>query len=163
MGPMVRQVAREIAPEASVDVSPLADRVGASFEQPRMRAAALGVSAVVTLLLAAIGLYAVLAFNVSLREREWGIRSALGASPTRLLRTVVGEGLACVGLGLVIGLMAAACLTGAVRGLLFGMDPTDPVSFALAPVLLLPVALAACLLPALRASRANAVELLRRV
>ena len=120
------------------------------------------VFAAIALALAAIGLYGGLMYAVSRRTREMGIRTALGARPAGLIGLVVREGLVVTGAGLVIGLAAAFALSRVMRGMLFGVEPLDAVSFAAAPVLLSAVALAACLVPARRAVATSPVEALRQ-
>jgi ABC-type antimicrobial peptide transport system permease subunit len=115
----------------------------------------LSVAAGVVLLLAAIGLYGLIAFSVSRRTREIGIRVALGANPGSVLALVLRQGMALVLVGLVAGALIALVATRALQGALYGIGPTDPVSFGGALVLLTLVALAANLIPAYRASRTD--------
>jgi ABC-type antimicrobial peptide transport system permease subunit len=114
------------------------------------------------LLLAAVGLYGVLSFSISQRRRELGIRAAMGANRARLVRLVVTEGLSVVMPGLLLGLIAAAGLTRFVQGLLFGIAPLDTWAYALAAVLLVSMAIVACLIPARRAAGVDPAEALRR-
>ncbi|MGH7575412.1 MAG: FtsX-like permease family protein [Longimicrobiales bacterium] len=113
------------------------------------------------LLMAAVGLYGVLAFSVAERTREIGIRVALGADSGDVLGLVVGRGLALAGAGTAIGLAAALALTRLLSGLLFDVTPGDPVTFADIAVLLLAVATLATWLPARRAAALDPVEALR--
>ncbi len=118
----------------------------------------LGIAAVVALVLGAIGLYSVLSYAVSLRTREIGVRLALGAAPSRVLRSVVGRGVAISLAGLVAGALGAVGLTRLLRSLLFETEPLDPVTFAgMAGVLLL-VAFLASYLPARRAASISPME-----
>jgi putative ABC transport system permease protein len=114
------------------------------------------------LLLAASGLYGVMAYAVSQRTRAIGIRLALGATPTDILRLVVGEGLAVTAIGIVVGLIAAAALTRYLQTLLFGVTAHDPITFAAIALLLLVTALAACYAPARRAMRQDPSAALRQ-
>src|SRR6266542_816256 len=115
----------------------------------------------VALLLAAIGLYGVLAYTVTQRTREIGIRSALGAQRADVIGLVLWQGMKLAAVGVVIGLAGAFALTHLIRSLLFGVAPTDPLTFVVIPVLLATVALLACWLPALRASKIDPIEALR--
>ena len=111
--------------------------------------------------MASTGLYGVLSYNVSERRREIGIRAALGATRGRLMRLVLREGLGFTLAGLALGLMAAAATSRLLSTLLFGVTPFDGVAFAVAPAVLILVALAACLVPAWRAAATDPVVALR--
>jgi ABC-type antimicrobial peptide transport system permease subunit len=153
---------REVDPSGAVDdVAPLAARMSASLGQPRFAAAVLGAFALVALALAATGLYGVLSYQVLQRRREMGVRAALGASRGMLVGLVIREGLMVTLAGLVLGVGAAVLLTRLMSGLLFGVKPLDLPSFLMAPLILLIVALLACLMPARRASRVDPAEALR--
>jgi ABC-type antimicrobial peptide transport system permease subunit len=117
--------------------------------------------AVVGLLLASLGIYGLLAYTVTRRTREIGIRMALGAQRRNVLGQVMKQGLRLAGIGTVIGLLAAFWLTRLLRHQLFGVGPTDPVVFVCAVLLLFIVALVACLLPALRAMRIKPMRALK--
>jgi ABC-type antimicrobial peptide transport system permease subunit len=116
---------------------------------------------VIALLLAAVGVYGLISFEIQQRRRELGIRVALGAQPTRILAGVLSRGLLLTAVGLVIGLVGAAASVQLVRSLIFGISAHDPVTFIAAPLALLSMAAAACLGPALRASRTDPVATLR--
>jgi putative ABC transport system permease protein len=139
----------------------LSERVDESLAQPRFRAALLNLFATVALLLAACGLYGVLAYVVNQRQREIGIRLALGAQKRDVLALVIGQGMKLALLGVVLGLAAALALTRLLRSLLYGVTPTDAVTFAAVTLLLGAVALLACWLPARRAARLEPMEALR--
>jgi putative ABC transport system permease protein len=113
------------------------------------------------LLLAAVGLYGVLAYQVNQRRHEIGIRMALGAKSGHILRAVLGQGLAVTGAGLAIGIVAGFLLTRLMRGLLYEVGPADPVSFLAAAATLSAVALIACLVPGVRALRVQPTQALR--
>jgi ABC-type antimicrobial peptide transport system permease subunit len=117
--------------------------------------------ALLAAILAGIGLFGVLSYGVSARTREIGVRAALGATRGRIVSVVVRDGMTVVGIGLAGGLVAAAGVARLMERLLFGIEPLDPVSFLLAPLLLAGVALAACVLPARRAARIDPAQALR--
>ncbi|HEX8986112.1 MAG TPA: ABC transporter permease [Bryobacteraceae bacterium] len=115
----------------------------------------------VALVLAAIGLYGVLAHTVSLRTQEIGIRAALGAQRRSVIGLVIRQGMRLAGLGIVLGVAGAFVLSESIRSLLFGVAPTDPITYILAPALLTGVALVACWLPARRAVKVDPMVALR--
>ncbi|MGB7281920.1 MAG: ABC transporter permease [Candidatus Acidiferrum sp.] len=121
----------------------------------------LGVFAALALGLASIGIYGVISYLVGQRTQEIGIRLALGAKRSDVLRLVLGEGMKMAALGLFIGLAAALGLTRLMAGLLFGVSATDPLTFAAVALLLILVALAACYIPARRAMRVDPIVALR--
>ncbi len=157
----LRQIVRDVESTAAVETVVLAQRLNESFNEPRFGTIVLAGFATLALLLASVGLYGVLSYGVTQRRRELGVRAALGASRSALLGLVVGEGLRAAILGVIAGLAGAAALTRLMRAALFGVAPLDPVSFAIAPLVLIPIALAACLLPAARAASADPAEVLR--
>ena len=146
---------------ALTDVTTLDDVVEESMEGHRFRTALLSGFAVVALLLAALGIYGVLAYFVSQRSRELGIRLALGAQPAALFALVVRQGLRPVAAGTIVGLAGAGALTGLMRSLLFGVSALDPATFALALAALAVLTITACALPARRATRVDPLVALR--
>jgi predicted permease len=127
-----------------------------------LAAKVLGVLGLLALVLAAVGIYGVIATSVGQRIPEFGIRMSLGADSWRILGLVLGQGGTLVGLGLALGIPAALALSQGLSTLLMGVDPQDPAIFLGVPGLLALVALLACALPALRASRVNPLEALRQ-
>ena len=117
--------------------------------------------AVVALLLGGIGIYGVLSYTMSQRTNELGIRLALGAESRQVVRMVVGEGMRIVGIAVAIGLVASFGATRLLRSQLFGVGPTDVVTFVVVTALLTLVAMLACYLPARRASRVDPMVALR--
>jgi len=132
-----------------------------SAAQPQLNTILLTVFAAVALLIAAIGIYGVLAYSVSQRTGEIGVRMALGASPRGVLRLVVGEGMKVALIGIGAGLLAGLALGRAVSSLVFGVPVRDPVTFIVVALALASIALAASAVPALRASRIDPIVALR--
>jgi putative ABC transport system permease protein len=142
-------------------VRPLSDWVDRSYWQVRWEVCLLGAFGGLALLLAAIGLYGVVAYHVTLRTREIGIRMAIGAQPADVLRMVLRQGLALTLVGVGVGLAASVGLARAMARLLYGVSPTDLPTYAAVTVLWLAIASAACYLPARRAARVNPTVALR--
>jgi len=158
----VRQAIRNVDPEiAAFGIEPLQVTVSRTTAQRRFTMLLLTAFALAALLLGAIGVHGVLSYSVAQRTRELAIRLALGAEPARLSRLVLVEGSRLAGLGLGVGLLGALALTRVLRSQLFGVTASDGLTFALVGVTLGAVALAATVLPARRATRANPMEVLR--
>ena len=121
----------------------------------------LAIFAVVALVLAGVGIYGVISYSVAQRTHEIGIRMALGARPTEVLRLVVGQVLVLAMIGVIIGLVLAVATTRVLSGLLFGVSTTDPATFTVISLLLMGVALAASSVPARRAIRIDPMIALR--
>ena len=132
-----------------------------SIARPRLRAQLVVAFAALAAMLAAVGIFSVLTFMVQQRSREFSVRLAVGANAVDLLRLVLGGGLKLTALGVAIGVAASAGLVRTLATLLFGVPPLDPLTFVVAPLLLSGVALLACLMPAIRALRADPVAALR--
>ena len=139
----------------------LNDLISDSVAQPRFYTVLLAIFAGIALTLAALGIYGVIAYSVSQRTHEIGIRVALGSGPGRILRLVLGRGLILIVTGLGLGLAAAAAVTRVLTGLLFEVKATDPVVFAVIALLLFAVALAACFVPARKATQVDPLAALR--
>ena len=154
----VQAVDRDLALTA---VAPMRVVVDESMGDHRFRTILLGAFAGVALLLAALGIYGVLAYFVSQRARELGIRLALGARPAALFAMVVRQGMRPVVIGALIGLASAVALTTVMQSLLFGVDPVDPATYVAASATLAIIALAACAIPAMRATRVDPLVALR--
>jgi putative ABC transport system permease protein len=162
LAPALREVVARLDPTLALSgVATMEQRIASTTARPRVSALLLGSFAATALLLAAIGIYGVVSHGVVQRTRELGIRMALGARAQDVLRLVLRQGLAPVLAGLVLGLVAAAAASRVLRGLLYGVDGTDPATYATVMVFLAAVALAATWLPARRAARADPVEALR--
>ena len=142
-------------------VMPLQEMVDRSVAPARLQTGLLGGFAAIALLLAALGIYAVLSFLVAQRTQELGLRLALGARPAQVLRTVMAQGLKLYLLGLAIGIAAALALSRFLIHLLFGVSAADPLSYATVIVLMASVAVLACYLPARRAMRFDPMAALR--
>jgi putative ABC transport system permease protein len=162
LGPAAVRVIRQIDPLLPVSaVRPLEDVFAESIARPRLTAVAMSVFAVAALLLAALGVYGIVAYSVSQRSREFGIRVALGAQPGQIVGMVVGQNLRIVAFGLVAGLMAAIPATRLLRGLLFQVGPNDPLTFVAIGVTLAVVAAVASYLPARRGTQVDPVVTLK--
>jgi predicted permease len=154
----IGKIDRQLAIES---ISTMLDRVGDVVAPRRFSAMTLGAFATGSLLLAAIGLYGLLVFNVRERIREIAVRLALGAEPAAILRMVVGQGLKLVSVGLVAGVIASYGVARAVDSFLYQTESHDLVTFGAVPVVLVLIALMACALPAYRASRVDPARILR--
>jgi putative ABC transport system permease protein len=129
--------------------------------EPRFNLVLLTAFAVIAVVLAAVGIYGVMSYSVSRRTHEIGIRIALGAEPSAVMRSVVGRGIALAGIGAAAGLALAFPLTQMMQSILYGVRPTDAVTFSSVTLLLLAVALVATVFPARRATRADPLIALR--
>ena len=157
-----REVIREL--DAALPVSgirPMTDVVATALATPRLTGFLLGTFAAIASALAVVGLYGVLSYLVARRTHEIGIRMAMGADRGQVLGMIVRRGVALAAIGIVVGLAAALSAARLVRGLLYDVTATDPVTFVLVPLALLLVAVIASLVPALRAVRVSPLVALR--
>jgi putative ABC transport system permease protein len=162
LAPLVRREIRALVPAAAVEeVLPMRQLVTEAMSQARLSVALMAVFGALALLLASVGLYAVVSYSVSRRTRELGVRLALGASPAGIQKLVLGEGARLVAASVAVGLVGAAALAGLLRTLLVGIAPWDPLAYLGAAGALAVVALAACWVPARRAARMHPVKALR--
>jgi len=159
----IRSALAEIDPDLPFfGVETLRERVDDSLRSRRASMLLLVIFSAVALFLAAVGIYGVLAYSVTQRTREFGVRMALGSTNERLFRMIVGHGLIVLGIGLFIGIGAGLGLVQLMRSLLFGVAPTDPLVLAIVIAVLTVAVIAACLLPARRATRINPIVALNR-
>ncbi|MEP7270751.1 MAG: ABC transporter permease [Acidobacteriota bacterium] len=157
----LRQEVKGLDPHLPVSFEPLDNILGRSTANRRFNVVLLGGFAGLALLLAMIGIYGVMSYAVSQNTREIGIRRALGAQSTDVVKLVVGQGLILAAIGVAIGLVAALALGRLVGGLLYEIRPSDPTTYVGVAALLLAVALFACYVPARRASRIDPMIALR--
>jgi putative ABC transport system permease protein len=160
--PAIREKVHELDPQLALsNVRTMEDWISTSAAQPRLNAILLGGFAVMALIIAAIGIYGVIAYSVTQRTQEIGLRIALGAQASGVLRLIVGEGMRVALLGIAIGLAGGFALGRAVSSLVYGVTVRDPLTFGGVAAVLAIVALAATIVPALRASRVDPIVALR--
>jgi putative ABC transport system permease protein len=158
----VRSKIAEVDPSLPVSgISSMEEVVDASVAQPKLTMQFVGIFAGFALLLAAIGIYGLIAYTVSARNQEMGIRVALGARPADILRLVVGQGMRMTMIGVVAGVIVSLALTRLLSSLLFGVRATDPIVFGAAAIVLAGAAFVACYIPARRATRVDPIVVLR--
>jgi ABC-type antimicrobial peptide transport system permease subunit len=156
------EAVRSVDPDQPVsNVTTMKDHVAGVLVTDRFGAVLMGTLAALGLILAVIGVYGVMAYSVSKQTGEMGLRMALGARPSDILKTVVSRGAKLVAVGLCVGLAGALILTKFLSGSLYGMNPDDPLTFGVVSLILTAVALAACYIPARRAMRVDPTVALR--
>jgi predicted permease len=158
----VRTIVRDMEPNGALfNVAPMNALVAATIARPRMYAVLLGIFAAVGVVLALVGIYGVVAYAVTQRTREIGIRMALGARRGEVMRMVLRQALTIVAAGILVGLLGGAATTRYLEGLLFGVTPLDPATFAAASIAFALIAAFASYLPARRATRVDPVVAIR--
>jgi putative ABC transport system permease protein len=162
MVPAARHAIAEVDPDHAITrIQTMQQYWGDGMRDKRYLALVLGVFALVATILAAIGIYGVMAYSVAQRTREIGIRMALGASPHKVLAAIGRRALILILFGMLLGLAGSIGLSRMIASQLWGIEPTDPATFAAVSLLLAGVALIACLVPARRAIRVDPTEALR--
>jgi putative ABC transport system permease protein len=162
LAPALRQAVSAAHPDVSVvDLLSLDEQMRRSLNEPRMYAEIAGLFGLLGLLVAVLGLFSLLSYTVSQRTREIGIRMAVGAGQGEVLRLVLGQGMALVAAGLILGIAGSLALTRLMSSLLFGVGATDPFTFVSVPVVLLLVTLLASWLPAQKAAELDPVKALK--
>jgi ABC-type antimicrobial peptide transport system permease subunit len=160
----LRAAVREIDPGIALDgVMTLEERVGQSLSRPRVYAVLLGGFAIFALVIAGAGLFGVLSFSVTQRARELAVRTALGATRTAVIGVALKQVAAATIAGLVAGLAAAAVLSNNLAPFIYGVSTRDWLSFGIAPLLLLLMGVAACVVPARRVAHTDPVQVLREI
>jgi ABC-type antimicrobial peptide transport system permease subunit len=159
--PLQAAVGRVDATLPMFDIRSLDERMSAALATGRFNTTMLTTLGAIGLLLAAVGIYGVVAYFVTQRTSEIGLRMALGATPGRVVRLVVGQGMRPVILGIVVGVGLAVLASRLLASLVFGIGTTDPVTFLLVPLVLAAVALAASIVPARRATRVEPTKALQ--
>jgi putative ABC transport system permease protein len=158
----VRRKARELAPSVPMKFTTLDALTAQNVAQPRFRALLIGAFAAVALVLAVVGVFGVMAYAVSQRTSEIGVRIALGATAGQILRLLFGRAIAMIGIGLALGFVGAALTTRFLGSLLFAVKPTDPVTYIAVAALLAATSCVALYLPASRATRVDPLIALRQ-
>jgi ABC-type antimicrobial peptide transport system permease subunit len=162
MLPSIRAVVRDIDPSVALfSVGSMQDQLALTFFAPRVAAIALSAFGILALVLAATGIYGVMAYAVSRRTREIGIRMAIGATQAQVLQSVARSAAILIGTGLVIGLVLALTAGRFLERFLYGVEPNDPLTFATVFAIMLGVGAAATFLPARRATRIDPMQALR--
>ena len=162
LAPAVRQLAQQIDPRIALDsLMTMEGKLAAGLSRPRLYAVLLSALSFLALLIAGVGVFGVLSYNVAQRRREIGVRAALGARPRDIVRLTVGQGILMASAGLAVGLSAAFWLVKYLEGLLWGVSARDPLSYAVVPLLLLVATVIACWVPARRAARIDPLTALR--
>ena len=159
----VRQIVRDLDNRLpAYSMTPLAEVISESVAQQRFSMLLIALFGLVALFLAAVGLYGVVAYTVSLRTREIGLRMAIGAMPSDVMKMILGGGMKLAALGVVLGVAAALALSTLVEKMLFEVEPSDPTSYAVTALILLAVAALACYIPARRAMRVDPMVTLQQ-
>jgi len=159
----LRSAVHEINPnQPLVKIRSMEQNISATIAEPRFRTLLLTVFAALALIIASVGIYGVMAYSVTQRTREIGVRMALGSTPSRIFRLVVGDGMRMAVFGVIVGVVASVILNRYLASLLFQVGANDPITLAAVSALLVAVALFACYIPARRATRVQVAEVLRQ-
>ena len=162
MANAVRREVQSVDPDMPIfNIASMEELISRSLSEPRFRSLLLGCFAVLALILATVGIYGVVSFSVAQRTHEIGIRMALGAERDDVLKFIVGQGFKLTLIGVALGIIGALILTRLLSNLLYGVKPTDPVTFVAVSLLLTAVALLASYLPARRATKVDPMVALR--
>jgi putative ABC transport system permease protein len=160
--PAFRTIVHDLNPDQPlVRIRTMEENISTSVSQPRFRTVLLAIFAISALLLSVVGLYGLMAYSVSQRVHELGIRITLGAQKGDVLKLIVGQGLKLVLIGVAVGLAGAFALSRILSTFLYGVTATDPITFAGVSVTLIAVAFIACYIPALRATKVDPIVALR--
>ncbi len=159
---IVRREVKEVDPDMPIDkIIPLRDLLAESVAEPRFRTMLLGAFALMAVTLAAVGVYGLMSFSVTQRRREIGIRVALGARPQQVILPIIREGMTLAAGGVALGVAGSFVATRLLASFLFGVQPTDPLTYVTVAVLLLGVALLATYIPSRSAARVDPIDALR--
>jgi ABC-type antimicrobial peptide transport system permease subunit len=151
-----------VDPDArAVGIATVNELASAALRQPRFQMTLVGSFATLALLLGAVGIFGVVSFATARRARELAVRVALGAKARDVQRLVIGETLRTVGVGIVVGIVAALAGTRVIRALVYDVSAADPLTFTIVPVAVVAVAVLAAFVPARRASRVDPIAVLR--
>jgi putative ABC transport system permease protein len=161
LAPAVRAAMARVDRDRPLQIQTLTGIRRLATARPRFRAVLVGAFAVLALILAVVGVFGVLAYSVQQRTREFGVRIALGAKSSNVLRLVMVSAGGVIGAGIAIGLIAAAILSRSISTFLFGVQPLDPTTFVLVPLILIATATIAVAAPAWRAARVDPVVAFR--
>jgi predicted permease len=156
-----RGILQDLDPEIPAKFRTFSEVYSASLGSRRFNVILIGFFGITALLLATAGVFGVMAYSVSRRTREIGVRVALGAAPGEVLSMILGQGLRTIAIGVAIGIAGSLALTRTVESLLFGVTPTDPLTFVAVTLLLVGAALLACYIPARRAAGVDPIVALR--
>jgi putative ABC transport system permease protein len=156
-----RGILQDLNPQIPPSFQTFQQVYSASLGSRKFNVVLIGFFGITALLLASAGVFGVMAYSVSRRTREFGVRVALGATPRDVLRMVLGQGMRTILIGVAIGIVGSFALTQTVASLLFGVTATDPLTFAGVTLLLIAVALLACYIPARRATKVDPMAALR--
>jgi putative ABC transport system permease protein len=159
----VRSALHPLDPRALLTISPVSERLQQQLDEPRTLASLAGALAGIVLALAVVGIYGVTAFVVGQRTQEISVRIALGATARDVLRLLLGDSLQPVVIGLGAGMLLALLCSRVFIGVLFGVDPADPLALAAAVLLLLSAAVAAVIVPTRRAAAVDPAAVLRQL